>query len=69
MEGIVSKWDNYGLLQEISRKKLIFVETPDVVETSLALDNFKKACDCGRGALFLSVARGKVCIPCPTPPH
>jgi DNA excision repair protein ERCC-2 len=32
----------------------------DVVETTLALDNFRRACDCGRGAVFLSVARGKV---------
>lgn len=30
------------------------------METSLALDSFKKACDCGRGAIFFSVARGKV---------
>lgn len=32
----------------------------DVVETTLALDNFRRACDCGRGAMFFSVARGKV---------
>jgi hypothetical protein len=31
-----------------------------VVETTLALDNYKRACDSGRGAVFLSVARGKV---------
>lgn len=37
-----------------------FVFFKDVVETTLALDNFKRACDCGRGAVFLSVARGKV---------
>jgi len=30
------------------------------VETTLALENFKRACDCGRGAVFFSVARGKV---------
>lgn len=28
--------------------KLIFLETKDVVETTLALDNYKRACDCGR---------------------
>lgn len=37
--------------------KLVFIETPDVVETTLALDNYRKACDCGRGAVFFSVAR------------
>lgn len=30
------------------------------METTLALDNFRRACDRGRGAVFLSVARGKV---------
>ncbi|KAK6937519.1 ATP-dependent helicase, C-terminal, partial [Dillenia turbinata] len=40
--------------------KLVFFETPDVVETTLALDNYRRACDCGRGAVFFSVARGKV---------
>ena len=40
--------------------KLIYLETKDVVETTLALDNYKRACDTGRGAVFLSVARGKV---------
>ena len=62
--------------------KLVFIETTDVLETTLALENFKRACDqvspsphlraanvchmClvsdakGRGAVFLSVARGKV---------
>jgi hypothetical protein len=37
--------------------KLVFIETQDVVETTLALDNYRKACDCGRGAVFFSVAR------------
>lgn len=44
----------------VQRHKLIFIETKDVVETTLALNNFKQACDCGRGAVFFSVARGKV---------
>ena len=42
--------------------KLVFIETVDVVETTLALDNFRRACDCGRGAVFFSVARGKVLL-------
>lgn len=37
--------------------KLVFIETQDVVETTLALDNYRRACDCGRGAVFFSVAR------------
>lgn len=39
-------------LQELMQHKLVFIETQDVVETTLALDNFRRACDCGRGAVF-----------------
>lgn len=34
---------------QILKNKLIFVETADIAETSVALDNFKLACDSGRG--------------------
>jgi DNA excision repair protein ERCC-2 len=42
------------------RYKLVFVETQDVAETSIALENYQRACENGRGAVLLSVARGKV---------
>ena len=60
MDSIVGKWHEMGILQELMGHKLVFIETQDVVETTLALDNYRRACDCGRGAVFLSVARGKV---------
>ena len=60
MEDLVSAWKDLGILDEILKYKLIFIETKDVVETTLALDAFKRACNRGRGAVFLSVARGKV---------
>ena len=60
MEQTVAEWDASGVLQKVLEHKLIFIETKDIVETTLALDNFRRACDCGRGAVFLSVARGKV---------
>jgi len=60
MDSIVSRWHEMGILAELMALKLVFIETQDVVETTLALDNFRRACDCGRGAVFLSVARGKV---------
>jgi len=44
----------------VLENKLIFIETKDNMETVLALDNYKKACDNGRGAVFFSIARGKV---------
>lgn len=60
MDGIVNSWNEMGILQDIMQHKLVFIETQDVVETTLALDNYRRACDCGRGAVFFSVARGKV---------
>ena len=46
-----------NVTQEVMQHKLVFIETQDVVETTLALDNYRRACDCGRGAVFFSVAR------------
>ncbi|CAN7134792.1 unnamed protein product [Brassica rapa subsp. narinosa] len=60
MDGIIATWNETGILKEITQQKLVFFETQDVVETTLALDNYRRACDCGRGAVFFSVARGKV---------
>lgn len=60
MEDLVAAWKDQGILDEVLRYKLIFIETKDIVETTLALDAYKRACNRGRGAVFLSVARGKV---------
>lgn len=60
MESIISMWQHMGVLDEVWKYKLILVETPDAQETSLALETYRKACSNGRGAVLLSVARGKV---------
>jgi DNA excision repair protein ERCC-2 len=60
LEMIVSMWHEMGVLNEVLKYKLLFIETPDSVETSIALENYRRACDNGRGAVLLSVARGKV---------
>ncbi|KAF0978535.1 hypothetical protein FDP41_002355 [Naegleria fowleri] len=60
MEDIVSFWNSVGILNSITNHKLVFIETPNTAETAIALDNYRKACDCGRGAIFFSIARGKV---------
>ncbi|KAJ3385983.1 DNA-dependent ATPase of the nucleotide excision repair factor 4 complex [Entophlyctis sp. JEL0112] len=60
LESIVASWNELGMLQDLLKYKLVFIETPDAAETSLALENYRKACENGRGAVLLSVARGKV---------
>eukprot|EP01071_Lankesteria_metandrocarpae_P012565 Lankesteria_metandrocarpae@DN6040_c0_g1_i1.p1 len=60
MDQMIAEWYSDGTLAEILTHKLVMMETKDVVSTTLALHNFRCACDCGRGAIFFSVARGKV---------
>lgn len=60
MEHMILKWDEMKILEKIRENKLIYIETKDHFETILALENYKQACDNGRGAVFFSIARGKV---------
>ncbi|CAL4236012.1 unnamed protein product, partial [Meganyctiphanes norvegica] len=60
LETVVATWYDHGIIQDLQRNKLVFIETQDDAETSLALLNYMKACDKGRGAILLAVARGKV---------
>ncbi|KAG5439589.1 hypothetical protein PCANB_002165 [Pneumocystis canis] len=60
MESIITQWQTMGILDEIWKYKLILVETPDSQETILALRTYRTACDNGRGAVLLCVARGKI---------
>ncbi|KAG0098991.1 DNA-dependent ATPase of the nucleotide excision repair factor 4 complex [Podila epicladia] len=62
-DGIVAFFPSYLYMESIIamwHEMLIFVETPDAAETSIALDNYRRACENGRGAILLAVARGKV---------
>ncbi|KAJ1502725.1 DNA-dependent ATPase of the nucleotide excision repair factor 4 complex, partial [Coelomomyces lativittatus] len=60
LEAIASMWHEMHLMQALWKYKLVFVETPDAMETSIALGQYRLACDHGRGAILLSVARGKI---------
>lgn len=56
----MASWYDQGIVETLLKYKLLFIETQDNAETSYALMNYVKACDCGRGAILLAVARGKV---------
>uniref|UniRef100_A0A2P2I4Y2 General transcription and DNA repair factor IIH helicase subunit XPD n=1 Tax=Hirondellea gigas TaxID=1518452 RepID=A0A2P2I4Y2_9CRUS len=60
LESVVATWYDHGIINDLQRHKLVFIETQDDAETSLALLNYTKACERGRGAVLLAVARGKV---------
>lgn len=60
MQQVVRVWnEECEILNELRKLKLVFVETQDPIEASLAIQNYKIACDSGRGAILLSVARGR----------
>lgn len=42
MESIVAAWHDMGILEEVWKYKLIFIETPDAPETSIALENYRR---------------------------
>ncbi|KAL3313442.1 General transcription and DNA repair factor IIH helicase subunit XPD, partial [Cichlidogyrus casuarinus] len=60
LESTFAAWYDQHIIESIQKNKLIFVETQDAEETSLALTNYQRACENGRGAVLLSVARGKI---------
>uniref|UniRef100_A0A915CLA5 General transcription and DNA repair factor IIH helicase subunit XPD n=1 Tax=Parascaris univalens TaxID=6257 RepID=A0A915CLA5_PARUN len=60
MENVVSIWYDQRIIDELMKHKLLFIETTDALETSVALEKYVEACDSGRGAILFSVARGKV---------
>ena len=60
MNQLIKEWMNDGTMEQILHYKLIFIETANAEETSQSLENYNKACDCGRGAIFLGVARGRI---------
>lgn len=60
MESIVSSWVEQKIMAVVQRNKLVFIETRDSGEISAALKNYFTACDNGRGAVLLAIARGKV---------
>ncbi|KAI3380414.1 hypothetical protein SNEBB_007884 [Seison nebaliae] len=60
LESTIASWYEQRVLEQLQKHKLVFIESPDSKATSLALFNYQRACQSGRGALLLSVARGKV---------
>ncbi|KAF8759933.1 DNA repair helicase [Rhizoctonia solani] len=66
-DGVVAFFPSYLYMESIVAagmtwygKTAYFCGNADANETSVALENYRKACDNGRGAVLLSVARGKV---------
>ncbi|KAK6024979.1 DNA repair helicase [Ostertagia ostertagi] len=60
MEQVIAVWYDQHVIDELMKSKLLFIETNDALETSVALEKYVDACDSGRGACLFSVARGKV---------
>lgn len=53
----IVKWNESGLLLRLLEHKLVFIENTE--NEMKLMKNFEKACECGRGAVFITVAREK----------
>jgi DNA excision repair protein ERCC-2 len=42
------------------KHRSLFIEKKDTIQTEDNINKFRKACDIGRGAIFLAIARGKI---------
>ena len=60
MEHILKHWRQSGMIEQLIEFKYIFIEKKDPTETEESLRNYRKACDIGRGGIFLAIARGKI---------
>jgi hypothetical protein len=43
MDGIINSWNEMGILKDIMQHKLVFIETQDVAEKTLALVNYNRS--------------------------
>lgn len=58
LQNYIIKWNESGLIYRLLDNKIVLIEIPE--KEFLVLDNFKKACESGRGAVLLAVSRGKI---------
>ena len=58
LENYIIKWNESGVIYRLLESKVLFIESHE--NGSFILEKFRKACQCGRGAILLAVYRGKV---------
>ena len=58
METVVAAWYDQGVIDQIQRHKLLFIETQDAAETSLALINYIRL-ENSHAAAFMALYRVK----------
>lgn len=60
MEHVLKEWADEKLIDDILEKRYVFIENKDPVEAAEQLKKYRHACDIGRGAIFMAIARGKI---------
>lgn len=60
LEEVISLWTEMNIINKIINNKLLFIETPNYLETEIALKAYKKSIDNGKGSIIFCVARGKI---------
>ena len=60
MEHILKHWKQSGMIDKLLESKYLYIEKKETGGTEESLKNYRKACDVGRGGIFLAIARGKI---------
>ena len=56
---LIEEWKKEKILDTLSNKKYVFVESEREEQNKLNIEYFKEACDIGRGAIFFFSCRSK----------
>jgi DNA excision repair protein ERCC-2 len=62
LKAAVDSWTSTGRMSRLEAQKRVCVEERDGAASMIARDNYYDAIESGRGAIFLAVCRGKVCV-------
>ena len=60
LEFYLTEWNETSVIRDLFNQKLVFIESRDIAESNIAVHNYRKACDEGKGAILLCVVRGHI---------
>lgn len=60
LEYYLAEWNETSIIRDLFDRKLLFIESRDIAESNLSVENYRKACDAGKGAILCCVVRGHI---------
>ena len=60
LEYYLAEWNETSIIRDLFDRNLHFIESRDIAESNLSVENYRKACDAGKGAILCCVVRGHI---------